>query len=216
VAIAEISETAGEETARLIKTSGTEAVAIPTDVSRSDSVAALFARLDTLGWVPAILVNNAGNAAPETPTHEVSDEAWDAIVHVHLNGTFYGTREALKRMLPRRQGSIINFGSVIGLRGVPGTAAYTAAKGAIASLTKGVAREVAKTGIRVNCIAPGWMETPMLSHLEAESRERLLRSIPMGRFGTPEDIAALALYLASDEANYMTGQVISPNGGWYT
>ncbi len=216
VVIAEISEAAGSETAALIKESGAEAVSIPTDVSRSDSVAALFARLDAREWAPDILVNNAGNAAPTTPTHEVSDEAWDAIVHVHLNGTFYGTREALKRMLPRGRGSIINFGSVVGLRGLPGGAAYTASKGAIAAMTKGVAREVAKAGIRVNCIAPGWIETPILTNLDQDSRERLAQSIPMGRLGTPEEIAAVAVFLASDEASYMTGQVISPNGGWYT
>jgi NAD(P)-dependent dehydrogenase (short-subunit alcohol dehydrogenase family) len=133
-----------------------------------------------------------------------------------LNGTFYGTREALRRMVPRGRGVIINFGSVLGMRGLPGGAAYTACKGAIAALTKGVAREYAKDGIRVNCIAPGWIETPILENVAAEGRERLMKSIPMGRLGTPEEIAALAVFLASDEASYMTGQVISPNGGWYT
>jgi NAD(P)-dependent dehydrogenase (short-subunit alcohol dehydrogenase family) len=216
VAIAELNEATGEETAELIRGKAGNAVSIPTDVSRSDSVAALFARLDALGWEPEILVNNAGNAAPSTPTHEVSDEAWDAIVDVHLNGTFYGTREALRRMLPRGRGVIINFGSVVGMRGLPGGAAYTACKGAIAALTKGVAREVAKEGIRVNCIAPGWIETPILDNVAAGGRERLIQSIPMGRLGTPEEIAALAAFLASDDASYLTGQVISPNGGWYT
>jgi NAD(P)-dependent dehydrogenase (short-subunit alcohol dehydrogenase family) len=216
VAIAELNAATGEETAALIRSKGGNALSIPTDVSRSDSVAALFARLDDLAWVSEIVVNNAGNAAPNTPTHEVSDDAWDAIVRVHLNGTFYGTREALRRMLPRGRGVIINFGSVLGLRGLPGGAAYTACKGAIASLTKGVAREVAKEGIRVNCIAPGWIETPILDNVAAGGRERLAQSIPMGRLGTPEEIAAVAAFLASDEASYLTGQVISPNGGWYT
>ncbi len=216
VVVAELGETTGEETAELIRKSGAEAVSIPTDVGRSDSVATLFARLDALEWTPEILVNNAGNAAPSTPTHEVSDEAWDAIVHVHLNGTFYGTREALKRMLPCGRGAIINFGSVIGLRGLAGAAAYGASKGAIMALTKGVAREVAKAGIRVNCIAPGWIETPMLANVAGEARDRLTQSIAMGRLGTPEEVAAVAVFLASDESSYLTGQVISPNGGWYT
>ena len=119
-------------------------------------------------------------------------------------------------MLPRGRGSIINFGSVVGLRGLPGGAAYTASKGAIAAMTKGVAREVAKAGIRVNCLAPGWIETPILVNMDQDSRERLLQSIPMGRLGTPEEMAAVVVFLASDEASYMTGQVISPNGGWYT
>jgi NAD(P)-dependent dehydrogenase (short-subunit alcohol dehydrogenase family) len=216
VAIAELNEATGEETAELIRGKTGDAVSIPTDVGRSDSVAALFSRLDALPWVPEILVNNAGNAAPGMPTHEVSDEAWDAIVRVHLNGTFYGTREALRRMLPRGRGVIINIGSVLGLRGLPGGAAYTASKGAIAALTKGLAREFAEAGIRVNCIAPGWIETPILDNVAAGGRERLVKSIPMGRLGTPEEIAAVAAFLASDEASYLTGQIISPNGGWYT
>jgi NAD(P)-dependent dehydrogenase (short-subunit alcohol dehydrogenase family) len=216
VVSADLNERAGEETAGQIRMSGGEAVAIATDVSRSESVAALFSQLDTLGWTPEILVNNAGNAAPSAPIHETSDAAWEAIVQVHLNGTFYGIREALKRMLPRESGAIITLGSAVGLRGLPGAAAYTASKGAVAALTKGVAREVAKANIRVNCIAPGWIETPILANVAAEGRERLVQSIAMGRLGTPEEIAAVAAFLASDEASYLTGQVISPNGGWYT
>jgi NAD(P)-dependent dehydrogenase (short-subunit alcohol dehydrogenase family) len=216
VVVAELNKESGEETAELARKSGPGALAIPTDVSRSSSVSALFERLDALRWTPEIMVNNAGNAAPSTPTHEVTDEAWDAIVDVHLNGTFYGTREALRRMLPRESGVIINFGSVVGHRGLPDAAAYTACKGAIAAFTKGVAREVAKARIRVNCIAPGWIETPILENLAADARERLIRSIPQGRLGTPEEIAAVALFLAADESSYLTGQVISPNGGWYT
>jgi len=216
VAIAELSDTAGRETAELVGNGGGEAISIPTDVSRSDSVANLFTRLDSLGWTPDILVNNAGNAAKTAPTQELSDEAWDAIVHVHLNGTFYCTREALKRMLPRGAGVILNFGSVIGLRGLPGASAYSASKGAIHTFTKAVAREVAKAGIRVNCIAPGWIETPILQNVADEARERLIQSISMGRLGRPEEIASVAVFLASDDASYLTGQIISPNGGWYT
>jgi 3-oxoacyl-[acyl-carrier protein] reductase len=215
VVVAELNEARGAETADLIRRGGGEVLAIPTDVSRSDSVAALFARLDALGWPPDILVNNAGNAIPSTPTHEMSDEAWDTIVKVHLNGTFYGTREALKRMLPRNSGSIINIGSVVGLRGLSNAAGYTASKGAITALTKGVAREVAKAGIRVNCIAPGWIETPILANVADEARDRLTQSIAMGRLGTPAEVAAVAVFLAGDESSYLTGQVISPNGGWH-
>jgi NAD(P)-dependent dehydrogenase (short-subunit alcohol dehydrogenase family) len=166
--------------------------------------------------VPDILVNNAGNAGPTTPVHEVSDDAWDSIVRVHLNGTFYCIREALKRMLPCGRGSIITIGSIAGTRGLPGAAAYTASKGGIIALTKGVAHEVAKAGIRVNCIAPGWTDTPILTNLSEEARERALQAIPLGRLGTPDEIAAVALFLAGDESSYLTGQVISPNGGSYT
>jgi NAD(P)-dependent dehydrogenase (short-subunit alcohol dehydrogenase family) len=216
IVVAELHEASGAETTELVRSRGGDALAIATDVGRSDSVAGLFAALDARGLIPDILVNNAGNAAPLTPVHEMSDEAWDAIVHVHLNGTFYGTREALRRMLPRGSGAIINLGSVAGLRGLPGGASYTAAKGAIIAFTKGVAQEVGKKGIRVNCIAPGWVQTPILAHAPDALIDRTVAASAMGRVGTPEEIAAVAAFLASDEASFLTGQVISPNGGSYT
>jgi NAD(P)-dependent dehydrogenase (short-subunit alcohol dehydrogenase family) len=213
VIVAEIDEGRGAETAGLIRSDGGDAMAVVTDVSRSDSVATLFAGLDAQGLVPEILVNNAGNASPAVPIHEVTDEAWNAKIGVHLNGTFHCTREALRRMLPRKRGVIINMGSLAGTLGLPGASAYTAAKGAIIALTKGVAREVAEAGIRINCIAPGWVETPILNNLSDEVRANILQRIPMGRLGTPEDIAHVAAFLASDESGYFTGQTISPNGG---
>lgn len=216
VIIAEVNEASGEETARLVRERGGEAVAVTTDVSRSDAVAALFRAVDAKGWPVDVLVNNAGNAGESlTPVYEITDEQWDRIIDVHLNGTFYCTREALKRMLPCGAGAIVNLGSVAGLRGLPGAASYTAAKGAIIAFTKGVAQEVAAAGIRVNCIAPGWIETPILDNLPPQWRAGMVQMTPLGRIGQPEEVAAVALFLASDESSFVVGQVVSPNGGMY-
>jgi NAD(P)-dependent dehydrogenase (short-subunit alcohol dehydrogenase family) len=214
--IAELNEASGAETARLAQAKGAEAFAVTTDVGGAAAIANLFQVLDERGWPVDILVNNAGNAGQLTPVHEMSDEQWDALIAVHLNGTFYCTRAALRRMLPRGSGVVINIGSVAGLRGLPGAASYTAAKGAIIAFTKGVAQEVAAHGIRVNCIAPGWIETPILEHLPAAMRPLMVQMTPLGRTGRPEEVAAVALFLASDEASFIIGQTISPNGGLYT
>jgi len=216
VAIAELDEAAGSETAQLIDDRGGEALAVVTDVSKPPSVKALFKALDERDWPLDILVNNAGNAEGGLrPAHEMSDEQWDAIIRVHLNGTFYCAREALARMLPRRRGVVINLGSVAGLDGMAGAAAYTAAKGGVIALTKGLSQEVAPAGIRVNCIAPGFVNTPILDNLPAKLREGMVGLIPLGRIGEPEEIAATALFLACDDSAFITGQVISPNGGMY-
>ncbi len=215
--IAEINEARGEETLSLVQQKGVEAFSVTTDVSSSAAVTRLFQSMDDRQWPVDILVNNAGNAGQLTPVHEMTDEQWHAVVDVHLSGTFYCTREAVKRMLSvGRGGVIINMSSVAALRGLPGGSSYTAAKGAISSLTKGVAQEYASLGIRVNAIAPGWVETPILENLPDEMRPMMVASTPLGRIGAPEEIASVALFLATDESSYVIGQTISPNGGMYT
>ena len=119
-------------------------------------------------------------------------------------------------MLPAKSGAIINIGSVAGLKGLPGASSYTAAKGAIIAFTKGVAQEVAAQGIRVNCIAPGWVDTPILDNVPASIQKMMTIMTPLGRIGLPEEIANTALFLASEESSYVIGQVISPNGGMYS
>lgn len=217
IVIAELNEAKGEETLREVQAKGVEAFAIATDVSSSDSVANLFRAIDDRSWPVDVLINNAGNAGQLTPVHQMTDEQWHGVVHVHLSGTFYCTREAIKRMLAQGQGgAVINLASVAGLRGLPGGSSYTAAKGAIISFTKGVAQEYAAAGIRVNAIAPGWVETPILENLPDQIRPLMVANTPLGRIGKPEEIAAVALFLASDESSYIIGQTISPNGGLYT
>lgn len=217
IVVAELNEAKGEETLREVQAKGVEAFAVTTDVSKSQAVANLFNAIDDRGWPVDVLVNNAGNAGQLTPVHLMTDEQWHGIVHVHLSGTFYCTREAIKRMLAQGHGgAVINISSVAALRGLPGGSSYTAAKGGILSFTKGVAQEVAAHGIRVNGIAPGWVETPILENIPDAMRPMMVAGTPLGRIGKPEEIAAVALFLASEESSYIIGQTISPNGGLYT
>ena len=217
IIIAELNEATGEETLRLVQAQGAEAFAVATDVSDSASVTKLFNAIDARGWPVDVIVNNAGNAGQLTPVHLMTDEQWHNVVNVHLSGTFYCTREAVKRMLAGgRGGTVINLASVAALRGLPGGSSYTAAKGGIMSFTKGVAQEYAAQGIRINCIAPGWVETPILENIPDAMRPMMTAQTPLGRIGQPEEIAAVALFLASDESSYIIGQTISPNGGLYT
>jgi 3-oxoacyl-[acyl-carrier protein] reductase len=185
----------------------------------------------------AVLVNNAGIARRNQEVQErmlgelqalmeggerqslgstssMSDEEWDRMIRVHLYGSFYCTREALKTMEAERRGAILNISSVAALQGLPGSPDYSAAKGGIIGMTRSVAREVIGAGIRVNAIAPGWIRTPMVQE-EVDPRllPILLAQVPAGVMGEPDHIAALALHLCSDEASYTTGQVVSPNGG---
>jgi NAD(P)-dependent dehydrogenase (short-subunit alcohol dehydrogenase family) len=135
---------------------------------------------------------------------------------VHLNGTFYCSRAALRVMQPRRQGRIINIASVAALRGFPGGSSYAAAKGAIVSFTRSIAQEAAPDGVLVNAIAPGWIDTPIVNNVPKEFLAMLLAQVPLGRIGQPDEVAGLALFLASNDSTYMVGQVISPNGGiWF-
>jgi 3-oxoacyl-[acyl-carrier protein] reductase len=143
-----------------------------------------------------------------------TDEEWRRMLAVHLDGTFFCTRAALEIMNPLLSGSIINMGSIVGTAGVAGAAAYAAAKSGILGFPRAVAREVVSRGIRVNAIAPGWIETDMTSFL-GDVRPLVAAQTPMGRLGEPDDIAWAAVYLASEEAKFVTGQVLSPNGGWY-
>jgi 3-oxoacyl-[acyl-carrier protein] reductase len=147
-------------------------------------------------------------------TSSVGLAEFDRMLRVHVYGAFLCTREALRRMENRRSGVILNISSVAGILGLPGSIDYTAAKGAIIAMTKSLSREVVTAGIRVNAIAPGWIDTPMVAN---ETDPQLLRStlaqVGMRRLGRPEEVAALALHLCSDEASYTTGQIVSPNGG---
>ena len=216
------------------------ALALTVDVANSASVQAMFARIEREIGGLDILVNNAGigiedlgrfnatvaargkEAAAGGPiatqwnvTQEMADDEWRRMLAAHLDGTFFCTREALKLMSRQNSGAIVNLSSVAALMGLDTVPHYSAAKGGILALTRAVAREVASRGIRVNAICPGYIDTPMTAPISELSRKALLSRTPMGRVGQPREIAATALFLASDESSFTTGQWLSPNGGLF-
>lgn len=196
------------------KSLGVDALAVKADVGRPDEVATLIqACLDHFGRLD-ILVNNAG-ITRDTLLVRMKDEDWEEVLTVNLSGAFYCTRAALKPMLKQRGGRIINITSVVGVMGNAGQANYVASKAGLIGLTKATAREVASRGITVNAVAPGFIETDMTGSLPDELRRTILTRIPLGRFGTPEEVAACVCFLSSEEAGYITGQVIHINGGMW-
>ncbi len=202
-----------------IERSGGNARPFIADVSSSAAVKKMFTDFIAAFGTIDILINNAGigrtrDASEVIPTHEKTDEDWHKMLATHLDSTFFCTREALKVMIPKQSGRIINLGSIAGTTGLAFASDYCAAKGGIISFTKSVAREVVGMGILVNCIAPGFIDTPMTAIIEGELRQQIIAVTPIGRFGEPSDIAAAALFLASDDSKFMVGQVISPNGGY--
>jgi 3-oxoacyl-[acyl-carrier protein] reductase len=201
-----------EKVAAELETSGAQVLAVKADVTESAEVDRLIeACLDRFGTLN-ILVNNAG-ITRDNLLLRMKDAEWDAVLHTNLKGVFYCTRAALRPMLKQRGGRIINLTSVVGVMGNPGQANYAAAKAGIIGLTKTAAKEVASRGITVNAVAPGFVETDMTHALDPELQGRIRGQIPLGRFATPEEVAELVVFLASDRAAYITGQVIHINGG---
>jgi len=199
------------------RASGSAALAVPTDVADPRQVAAAFDRAETLGPVDAVF-SNAGISIVG-PAIELTDDDWLRQLHVNLSGSFYGTREAARRMIPRRAGAIVITGSELGILGQTGYVGYTATKGGVLAMTRAFAAELAVHGIRVNSISPGTTETPMLiaefAAAPDPARERAENesTIPLGRFGQPGDIAAAVAFLLSDEAGYITGANLVVDGG---
>lgn len=184
------------------------------DVGDQGSVDALFAGLAAEGDLPGVLVNNAG-IARDGLLVRMKPEMWDEVISVNLGGIYRMCRAALRPMMRARAGRIINLTSVIGMVGNPGQTNYAAAKAGIAGFSKALAREVASRGITVNTVAPGFIDTDMTRDLPDERRTRLRSEIPLGRFGSPEDVASVIAFLASPEAGYITGETIHVNGGMY-
>ena len=187
-------------------------IAVPVDVADPASVDAAFAAVeDALGPI-GILVNNAGVAA-DGLVMRMTDEQWGSVLRTNLDGAFHCTRRALPKMVRARTGRIVNIGSVAGILGNAGQANYAAAKAGLAGLTRAVAREVASRTVTCNLVAPGPVDTAMIAALPEERRSELAGAVPLGRMGTPEDVAAVVAFLCSDGAAYVTGAVVPVDGG---
>jgi len=201
-------------TAEEIMAMGGRALPCKADVSVPGDVEALFQMVvKEFGGID-ILVNNAG-ITRDGLLMRMKDEDWSAVVDVNLKGTFYCTREAVKLMAKAKSGRIVNISSVVGEMGNLGQANYCASKAGVIGFTKAVAREYAKRNITVNAVAPGFIETDMTGVLAENIREELLKQIPVNRFGAPEDIANAVYFLVSDMGGYITGHVLSVNGGMH-
>jgi 3-oxoacyl-[acyl-carrier protein] reductase len=191
---------------------GSRAYVLPCNLSVAEEVEALMKRAaEAMGQVD-ILVNNAG-ITRDGLMMRMSDDDWAQVIEVNLTSSFRLCRAALRGMMKARWGRIINITSVVGTAGNPGQANYAAAKAGLQGLSKSLAQEVATRGITVNCVAPGLVETAMTEKLNDEQRARILADVPAGRMGKPVEIAAAVLYLASDEAAYVTGATLHVNGG---
>ena len=195
-----------------IKELGRDAIAIQGDVADADSVSAMIKTVtESFGKID-ILVNNAG-ITRDNLLMRLKEDDWDSVINTNLKGVFLCTKAITRLMMKQRQGRIINISSVVGVSGNAGQANYAAAKSGVIGLTKTSAKELAARGITVNAIAPGFIETDMTNHLTEDVGEQMLQQIPLKRFGSPDDVAHTAVFLASEEAGYITGQTIHVDGG---
>ena len=218
VAVAARRPDAGAETVRLVKEAGGDAMFVPCDVADDASVkAAIDTTVAAWGSID-FAFNNAGCGAdgvhiPFVPLTEVTEGDWDKVIDTNLKGTFHCMRAAIRPMMKKRRGRIISISSVVGLMGNAGQINYAASKAGVIGMTKSLAREVASRHITVNAVAPGFIKTDMTAVLSDSVKEGILHGIPLGELGEAEDVANAVLYLASDEAAYITGQIISVDGG---
>lgn len=197
-----------------IEAAGGRAFVAPFDVADSQAVAEAIKKIVADHGSLDILINNAG-ITRDGLMARMKDEDWDAVLNTNLKGAFLCARAAARPMMKSRWGRIVNISSVIGYLGNAGQVNYASAKAGLTGLTRSMARELASRGVTVNGVAPGYIVTDMTSGLDEEIRAKILAQVPLGRLGTPEDVAAAVAFLVSDEAGYVTGEVLHVNGGMY-
>ncbi len=201
-----------EETAEKVKALGRRAECYGVNVAEGESVSAGIKAIEKDFGKIDILVNNAG-ITKDGLMMRMSEDDWDAVLNVNLKGTFLCTKAAMRGMMKQRSGTIVNIASVIGLMGNAGQANYAASKGGVIAFSKTVAKELSSRNVRCNAVAPGFIRTAMTDALDEEVQNKMKELIPLSRFGEPEDVANVVLFLASDASAYVTGQVISTCGG---
>jgi 3-oxoacyl-[acyl-carrier protein] reductase len=203
-----------EEVAAEVRAAGGEAFVISLDLASQDSIRAAFSKVSKEFGRIDILVNNAGVTKDNLALRMKADD-WNLVLQTNLSGAFFCIQQVISPMMRERWGRIVNISSVVGQAGNPGQANYVASKAGLLGLTKSLAQELASRNITVNAVAPGFIETDMTNVLKDEQKARITQAIPMGRIGAPAEVAAAVRFLASEEASYITGNVIDVNGGMY-
>ncbi|MFC1577239.1 3-oxoacyl-[acyl-carrier-protein] reductase [Candidatus Omnitrophota bacterium] len=212
VAICDVNPEALDATRREIESLKAECITGSVDVTKAEAVESFVQKtLDNFKKID-ILINNAG-ITKDAALVRMTQESWDQVLNVNLKGAFNCMKAVSKTMMRQRKGNIVNVASVIGIIGNPGQANYAASKGGLIALTKSVAKELASRNVRVNAIAPGFIQTDMTARLPDDIKAQMLKFIPMGSFGTADDVARLVLFLASEDSRYITGQVVKVDGG---
>ena len=213
VALADIRLEAAQQAARELSGQGHRAIGLGGDVSHSgDADGLVSATVEQFGRID-ILVNNAGVMGRVAPLWELEDEDWNRVIAVDLSSVFYVSRAAIRQMRAQKRGCIISVASIAGKEGTPQLIPYSVAKAGIIAFTKALGKEVIGEGIRVNCVAPGVVETPLLGQLPPEATQLMLSKSPMGRFGTADEVAAVVQFLASDDSSFITAQCLDVSGG---
>jgi 3-oxoacyl-[acyl-carrier protein] reductase len=209
------SHEAANETARACMRLGANVMTVSADIRSRDQLLRMKEKLEQRGMVPDILVNNAG-VSHYGMLADVTDEVWEDVMAVNLKGLFLSSQLFMPAMIAQRYGRIINVSSIWGLSGASCEVLYSTTKGGVNAFTKALAKELAPSGVTVNAVAPGAVDTAMLGNLDDREMSALQEEIPAGRLAQPDEIASLVYFLALPESSYITGQIISPNGGWLT
>ena len=213
VVVADVDEKGAFAAAGRLREGGGEAMEVVADITKPEQVGAMVERaIDAFGKLD-VLVNNAGITGRDAALSEITDEDWEQVLKLNLTATFYCCRAAIARMREQRSGAVINVASISGKEGNPNLIPYSVSKAGVICLTKALAKEVIHDGVRVNCVAPAVIETPLLDQLRPEAIEYMTTKIPMGRMGKPEEVAAVVHFLASDDASFVTGQCYDVSGG---
>jgi 3-oxoacyl-[acyl-carrier protein] reductase len=209
------SHEAANETARACMKYGSKVITVSADLRSRDQIQQMYEKLEQKELLPDILVNNAG-ISHVGMLSDVTEEIWDSVMSVNLKGAFLCTQQFMPKMVAQKYGRIINVSSIWGISGASCEVVYSTAKGGLNAFTKALAKELAPSGITVNAVAPGVVDTAMMSGYSSDDKASIEKEIPAGRFALPAEIASLVYFLGLPESGYITGQVISPNGGWLT